>query len=397
MITINEIRAKADLLYPRAIRAWLENDDQFFPYRLKASLARDRDTNIARQAQHSIIAHSNADGKPSYSLRFRESNSRLHAKQNFISAICFDSLSDLIGFVGKEDEFSRLQECVNQLDRAFPDLQSWRARDWRKLLKCRDELPELIEFTQYIVAHPMPGCHIRELPIAISTKTIDRCESLVSQWLEILLPPLCKNSNSATFAERFGFEELKDHFRIRILDEELLPILGLQCDELSLPISALSALDVRDCHIILVENKVNLTKLPTMRGALALGGLGYGITRLFELPWLNTNRLSYWGDLDVDGFDILSHVRRRFPHVMSVLMDSITLSQFMSLTIRDNPRSASRPAPTDLTEDELATFQFCSDRNLRLEQERVSREFVAKQLCWFERQSDVQTRPPPLA
>ncbi len=52
----------------------------------------------------------------------------------------------------------------------------------------------------------------------------------------------------------------------------------------------LAALPVQDCRVVIVENKVNLDKLPAMPRTLALGGLGYGIVRLFEIPWLATNR-----------------------------------------------------------------------------------------------------------
>ncbi len=62
MVTLEEIHQKAELLYPRAIRAWLAGDASLFPYRLRVSVQRDRDFNVARQAQVSLIEHSKASG-----------------------------------------------------------------------------------------------------------------------------------------------------------------------------------------------------------------------------------------------------------------------------------------------------------------------------------------------
>lgn len=202
----------------------------------------------------------------------------------------------------------------------------------------------------------------------------------MAQWLEILLPPIAKSKTATSFAERFGFEESKDHFRLKILDNELLPQLGLPCDELSLPVTALASLPVHDCQVIMVENKINLIKLPSMPRTLALGGLGYGIVRLFDLPWISANPLSYWGDIDVDGFEILARVRQRFPQVRSVLMDSRTLAHCKPLIVRGNAYPSTRSFPQQLIDDELVAYHLCRAESLRLEQERVPREFVADYL-----------------
>ncbi len=116
-------------------------------------------------------------------MQFREINSRSHGKQNFVSGILFDSLPDLVGFLGKGREFNKLAQAVKRLNSAFPELHPWQVVNWRKLLTHAEELDELIEFATYVRKHPMPGCHVRELQVAISTKTIERCESLMaSGW-----------------------------------------------------------------------------------------------------------------------------------------------------------------------------------------------------------------------
>ncbi len=384
MITPDEVVSKVKKLYRRGIHAWLTRDSGFFPYRLRVDVSRDTDTNVARQAQIRLVDHAKTDSKPGYSLKFQEIKSRRHATQRFVTGVYVDSIEDLVALTGKQREFKTLKRCIEMLEKELPELGEWCHGNWPRLIKHSNELAELIEFAKYVRNHPMPGCHLRELPVAISTKTIDRCENLMTQWLEILLPPWAqiKDGNGSgsgggkTFSQRFGFEESKDHFRLRLLDDDLRSHLALPCAELSLPVETLAALQVSGCHVIIVENKVNLIKLPQTPRTLALGGLGLGIVRLFELPWLESNRLSYWGDIDVEGFEILGAVRRRFPHTVSLLMDSEPLDRCAALTIQGNMHRIDKTVPVQLTEPERLAFERCRSGALRLEQERLPREFV---------------------
>ena len=65
-----------------------------------------------------------------------------------------------------------------------------------------------------------------------------------------------------------------------------------------------------------------------MSEAIAIGGLGNGIVDLTYVPWLADRALWYWGDLDVEGFEILSRLRIRFPQTRSFLMDASTVHRW---------------------------------------------------------------------
>lgn len=43
-------------------------------------------------------------------------------------------------------------------------------------------------------------------------------------------------------------------------------------------------------------------------------------------------QLYYWGDLDAQGFEILSQFRGYFPQAQSLLMDSETFNRFLKMT-----------------------------------------------------------------
>lgn len=123
-------------------------------------------------------------------------------------------------------------------------------------------------------------------------------------------------------------------------------------------------------RVLIVENKVNLLTLPPLAGAIALGGLGYGVVNLRYVTWLAERKIYYWGDIDIDGFEILSSLRKAFPQTESLLMDQATVERWrVPLGTEGNGRSGTPPA--HLTTAESAVYLCCSRDNLRLEQERL--------------------------
>jgi hypothetical protein len=80
-----------------------------------------------------------------------------------------------------------------------------------------------------------------------------------------------------------------------------------------------------------VENKTTLyttLTLPKMEGAIAVFGQGNAVLNLKNTAWLIEMEILYWGDIDVQGFEILSRLREHFTNVKSVLMDKVTFETF---------------------------------------------------------------------
>jgi len=156
--------------------------------------------------------------------------------------------------------------------------------------------------------------------------------------------------------------------------------------ELSLPAEELARLPVESVRVFVVENKVNLLTLPKSARGLALGGIGHGVTMLFNVPWLSNQRLFYWGDLDTDGFEILARLRHRFPQAESLFMDLETLERHRSIAIPIVNRSTDAASePAELTESELAAYRICKTQNLRFEQEHIAQTLVNR---WFDELRD---------
>lgn len=177
------------------------------------------------------------------------------------------------------------------------------------------------------------------------------------------------------FERRFGLRYAEPQVLVRFLDPVVQTELGFPCEVLSLPLQTLSGLPVRESRIIIVENKVNLLTLPQLPRSIGLGGLGYGITLLRYAEFMAIMPVTYWGDLDVEGFEILSNLRSFCPHAKSLWMDQAAVDRWRHLQIAGSGRQLTTPA--HLTDEERTGFEICSRENLRIEQERLPQASVS--------------------
>ena len=118
-------------------------------------------------------------------------------------------------------------------------------------------------------------------------------------------------------------------------------------------------------------------------------GLGFGLGRLAQIPWLSDVAVHYWGDVDTHGFAMLDRLRAALPHARSFLMDRATLLAHRLLwgQERENERHLrplARLGPDEaVLYDDLVANRL-ADR-LRLEQERISFGWLQRALVAFDR------------
>ena len=380
MITPEEIREKADRLYPKAIAAWLAGEPDFFPRLIPANTETSKIHTEAIQEVQRLQARSKEQRGYGYSITWENRKSRTHGEQRFPQSVFVDSLDDLLRLTGKLTEFRQLERSIASIRNRLPTLQEWGNRHWKRVIAIEPILEELIQVVEYLLQNPRPGCFPRELPLAISTKAVEQNQVLLSEWLDLTLPSssIRWEYTRAQFAARYGFRSRKDHFLVRLLDNQLLDELRFPGLELSLPLETLASLFVENVTVMIVENKTNLLTLPMQERTIAIGGLGHGISQFFSVSWFENNVIRYWGDLDVDGFLILAALRHRFSHVQSLMMDQNTLDRFASLVTLGNGQTP--VAPEGLTDGEHQAFIHVRENNLRLEQEHIPQSYVNEQL-----------------
>lgn len=374
--TPEEIAVKTEQAYLRFLAKWIRGEEgNFFPCRLRVRLAVDpKDSKGTITACKKLLLKSKPHLGWGYTVHREQVRLRDFGNNQVPRSVTIDTLDDMLRLAKKQDEFSATRQVADRIREELPQLSDWLISSVRSIHSLAGSVEGLIRVTQFFIDHPWPDCYARQIPVPVDTKFIDRHKAILRQWLDVLLPASAIDVNETTFARRFGLRDGQPHRAIRLLDTQLLSELGLPDDELSLPLRRIAALPVRNATVVIVENDLNLLTLPPIPRGIGLRGEGNAVNRLAQLDWLHLNRVLYWGDIDADGFLILSRLRNLFPHVESILMDQESLQHHAAAVVDGN---GSRPAlPTNLTASEAAVFEICVNGNRRLEQERVFQAFV---------------------
>jgi len=96
---------------------------------------------------------------------------------------------------------------------------------------------------------------------------------------------------------------------------------------------------------------------------------------LKSIPLFENVKLFYWGDLDIDGFNILHDFKKMYNHVKSVLMDIETVEYHQAEKIKIEPLSKNRILPL-LNENELKAFEHLAENKCRIEQEKLNQHYI---------------------
>lgn len=374
MIDPDGIRTKAVNLFPEFLSSWLEGTS-FFPRTIPASKELGGDLTVAAASVQRLRAASKTIRGFGYTIEWAVVNSRRFGRNELPKRIFFETQDDFLKFAGKEREFARFVGAVDRLRTELPQLEPWIRTHHKLLLEAADDVEALISVVDFLLTHPRPGLYLREIPGSFGTKFIGRNEGILRDWLDRMLPPENIRSDEQHFARRFGLRHPEPHVIMRFLDPQVQSSCGSPWSELSLPIESIAKLPGAPRRVLIAENKVSFLTLPLIAGAIAIGGLGNRVIDLRLVPWLSSCDIWYWGDIDVEGFEILSNLRSVFPHAQSVLMDDMTVSRWQQeIAIIGTGRSPQMPRW--LTEGERHAFEKCAKENIRIEQERLPKESV---------------------
>lgn len=240
---------------------------------------------------------------------------------------------------------------IHLLIRLLPQLQCGMGRGrYLRALPLQKVDTKFVELNESLITALLDAIHDQEVSAHGGLEAWLGCRAKPSNWLYV--KPLCPEVKG-----RFAGLDL-----VRLSFEQLMTY--------SLPAE----------NVLMVENLQAGYSLSELRDTIAVFGGGSN-TAWVQADWLKSKRIGYWGDLDTWGLKFLSDVRLRQPHVEAVMMDRETLIAHVERGVCEElpaelPEYGLTPAEQTLFDD-LRSSRFGVGR---LEQERLSQDFVEKSL-----------------
>lgn len=373
MITPTEIKKKAENRYSAYLQSIVESTS-FFPFVIAGNKKPDDDTVRFEAELTDLMSHSKDKKGYGYTIEFQTVKTKQHGMQGIPTSISFQTESDYLKYIAKEKEASKFKEDLMKILAAFPELKAWISKYPTKLIG--NDWDSLLKVCTYFKSTPQPNLYIRELPIQVHTKFIERNKGIIKELLDILIANYV-DQDEKDFEPRFHLKYDEPIVRFRILDQSISHQSFSGIADISVPISQFKQLVLPVRCVYVVENKTNMLSFPSFEKSIVICGMGFRVDILKEAEWLNEKDIFYWGDLDAHGFQILSEIRTHFPKVKSFLMDRETFDKFFE---GDKGKETNVEKELCLTPEENEMFQYLKANNQRLEQEKIPYEYALKRI-----------------
>lgn len=375
MITPNELFQKSDKLFDKVITAVLKQEDIFplvIPSNKKLS-----GTNFS-QLKAAIIPlyqQSKQQKGKGYTIDWKEKIID-GTKQKIPSKIFFENLDDYLFYTKRTKDYSKFQQSFENLTTEFPALTNWAKDNISFILSQAENMPGLIKVCKYFNDNRPPhNLYLRELPIRVHSKFIENNAGFLRKLLDEILPAEWVNNNETTFLDRYYVKKPNIYAQIRILDEELKPAVGF--NELALTIDDSALLCWQPQRVFLIENKACFLSFPKVKNAIAIFGEGFKSRVTKHITWLSTAELFCWFDMDAAGFEMLNIIRHYYPNAKSLLMDKNAHETFNQFSEHSVYRKMQL---NNLSEAEIKMYEYLQSNNIRLEQERITQEYIQSEL-----------------
>ncbi|WP_114783784.1 Wadjet anti-phage system protein JetD domain-containing protein [Botryobacter ruber] len=377
MITPKEIKNKTERKYISFLQSLVEQRPfERLVIRGDKSYTKSSLSEFEREIQL-IHSHSKVKKGFGYALDFQKVKTKYLGVQDLPISIYFDNEKDFLIFLGKENEVNSFKSNVEIILREFPELKDWIIKYPKKVINNANEWHNILQVCQYFKQNPKPNFYIRELPIKVHTKFIERNKSIIRELLDVLISDHVK-SEEKEFENRFNLKYAEPQIRFKVLDKTLSDRFFSGIDDIAIPVSQFEKLNLPIKKVLVVENKTTLyttLTLPKMNDTIAIFGSGFSVFNLKNVRWFDNLKLLYWGDIDVQGFEIISQFRTYFPQTKSILMDKQTFDNFFE---DDNGTPTNISTRLNLTDEEQQLYDILKTNNWRLEQEKIPFNYVNK-------------------
>ena len=389
MITVAEIKKKADNIYPEYLRTIISGEFMF-PKIIRADKSVSKDFIESGKQKAELISQSKEKKGFGFTIKYITVNTKRDSTQDVIDEIYFESETDFVKFLRKEKETEAFRKNIEKILIQFPELIEWIKKFPQRVIQYAESWKQLLNVCQYFKTNPKPNHYIRELPVDVHTKFIENNKGILFDLLNIILQTENINqeySTSKDFEKRFGLKFNQSQIRVRILDSNISEKYLSGLTDIEVTEEEFIKLKIPCKKVFILENKTNFSNLmnfltlPQLVNAIGIFGSGFKVGNLKNALWLADKEIYYWGDIDTHGMQILSQIRGYFNHTKSIMMDFETLNAFKDDWGIGMPTNANNLPNLNIAEQELFLFVKADNINtIRLEQEKISHEYVLKQI-----------------
>lgn len=308
-----------------------------------------------------------------YELRWRTVGGRSIGRNEIPSHAAITSFEQAWALLGVAAEVRRFEGLLATVEKRDA-VREWLVARPMQALELAPELPRLLAALDWLEANRGSGRYLRETTApGVDTKFIEGHRAVLARIMGV---PARRDDFLAALG--LGIAPALVHLR----PSPSLGVLG-GLSELAARVGELATLPFRPGRVLVVENRITYLSVPVPEDGIVIWGQGFDVGKIGSLPWLERVDVSYWGDLDPRGFEILNLLRRRLPQVRSVLMDRDTLERHRDRCVTEPTTPA--PAPVELlTPAEFELYRdLVEDRlgdRVRLEQERIDWEWALSRL-----------------
>tara|TARA_B100000378_G_scaffold277056_1_gene276409 strand:- start:42788 stop:43939 length:1152 start_codon:yes stop_codon:yes gene_type:complete len=376
LISSSEIKKKALRTYASFLSS-LINQEDLFPMEIRGNKSPGKSLEIYRKEMDDLLNASKSTSKYGYTIDCVKTKTRFIGSQSLPKRIYFENELDYVGYLNKINEVKTFKQLKDETLSLYPELKSWLSANPLKLVANIEHWQDILKVVGYFKSNPKPDLYIRELPIKVHTKFIELNKSLLRELLDIILAQsLCTDEHNH-FEIRFHLKFSEPLVRFRLLDSQIAQQYFSGLEDISLRISDFSKIELPIKRVLIVENLMNLLTLPKIIGTLSIFGKGFKVLSLKNIEWLKSCQIWYWGDLDAQGFEILSGFRGHYPQTKSLMMDKATFDKYFEDDLETKSKVASLP---NLTEAECQMHQMLFNNKWRLEQEKIPMDYTLQKL-----------------
>ena len=320
--------------------------------------------------------------KSGFTLLYDTFHFKTIGTQKLPVAVEVKTQEEFLKLIGKTAEFEKFSTLYHQIVSQFPKLHNLFETKPFLVLQQSDKWEKLLPVCHFFLQNRQPNIYIREINInTIDTKFIEKNKKTIDLLLSVIeeREPLSALKEHA-FEKRYHLKFPQPPVRFRILDRDLY-IGGLS--DITLPLDQFQSLKLACQRVFIVENKITTLSFFDFEKSIVIFGSGYNISLLKDVEWLKEKEIIYWGDIDIDGFAILSNLRSFLPHVHSLCMDEYTINRFKEYAISIEQKE--KENLSHLTQEEQTILQRLLNhyygKDFRLEQEFIPLEYVMQRVC----------------